>query len=169
MVTNGHNQGFRWHTKCVQMRQKLVKIHKFCQENTLEKIACRTLTISSMDPISSGVCWTAGWAFQVVLLWNAHYFNSVFFFYSTSNLISNTGNSQLHSCQIYPNGPVPSMKPEQNGGHFNGLVQDCSNSSALAMELLQSCTKPSILQITFSVAFLWKQFLSVWFKFYHNF
>ena len=29
--------------------------------------------------------------------------------------------------------------------HFDGLVQDCSNSSALAMELLQSCTKPSIL------------------------
>ena len=25
----------------------------------------------------------------------------------------------------------------------DGLVQDCSNSSALAMELLQSCTKPS--------------------------
>ena len=29
--------------------------------------------------------------------------------------------------------------------HIDGLVQDCSNSSALAMELLQSCTKPSIL------------------------
>ena len=28
--------------------------------------------------------------------------------------------------------------------HFDGLVQDCSNSSALAMELLQSCTDPSI-------------------------
>ena len=28
--------------------------------------------------------------------------------------------------------------------HFDGLVQDYSNSSALAMELLQSCTKPSI-------------------------
>ena len=27
-------------------------------------------------------------------------------------------------------------------GHIDGLVQDCSNSSALAMELLQSCTKP---------------------------
>ena len=27
--------------------------------------------------------------------------------------------------------------------HIDGLVQDCSNSSALAMELLQSCTKPS--------------------------
>ena len=26
--------------------------------------------------------------------------------------------------------------------HTYGLVQDCSNSSALAMELLQSCTKP---------------------------
>ena len=27
--------------------------------------------------------------------------------------------------------------------YFDALVQDCSNSSALAMELLQSCTKPS--------------------------
>ena len=26
--------------------------------------------------------------------------------------------------------------------HINGLVQDCSNSIALAMELLQSCTDP---------------------------
>ena len=28
--------------------------------------------------------------------------------------------------------------------YINGLVQDCSDSSALAMELLQSCAKPSI-------------------------
>ena len=28
--------------------------------------------------------------------------------------------------------------------HFDGLVQDCSNSSALAVGLLQSCAKPSI-------------------------
>ena len=28
--------------------------------------------------------------------------------------------------------------------HFDGLVQDCSIWSALAMEILQSCTKPSI-------------------------
>ena len=28
--------------------------------------------------------------------------------------------------------------------HIDGLVQGCDNSSALAMELLQSCTKPSI-------------------------
>ena len=32
-------------------------------------------------------------------------------------------------------------------GHIGGLVQDCSNSSALAMELLQSCTKPSIYRV----------------------
>ena len=30
------------------------------------------------------------------------------------------------------------------GDHINDLVQDCSNSNALAMELLQSCAKPSI-------------------------
>ena len=28
--------------------------------------------------------------------------------------------------------------------HIEGLAQDCSNSSVLAVELLQSCTKPSI-------------------------
>ena len=42
-----------------------------------------------------------------------------------------------------------------NSQYIDGLAQDCSNSSALAMELLQSCTKPSILSgkcllITFS-------------------
>ena len=31
--------------------------------------------------------------------------------------------------------------------YVNGLVQDCRNSSALAMELLQSCTKPSIYDV----------------------
>ena len=30
----------------------------------------------------------------------------------------------------------------EHSQHIEGLVQDCSNSSALAMELLQSCTKP---------------------------
>ena len=33
--------------------------------------------------------------------------------------------------------------------HIDGLAQDYSNSSALAMELLQSCTKPSILFMVF--------------------
>ena len=28
--------------------------------------------------------------------------------------------------------------------YFDGLEQDCSNSIALAMELLQSCPKPTI-------------------------
>ena len=37
--------------------------------------------------------------------------------------------------------------PQVNKKHTNDLVQACSNSSALAMELLQSCTKPLILEI----------------------
>ena len=32
---------------------------------------------------------------------------------------------------------------------IEGLVQDCSNSSAEAVELLQFCTKPSIWQMEF--------------------
>ena len=31
--------------------------------------------------------------------------------------------------------------------HLDSLMQDCSNSSALAMELLQSCIKPSMLSL----------------------
>ena len=32
-----------------------------------------------------------------------------------------------------------------NVAQIDGLAEDCSNSSALAMELLQSCAKPSIM------------------------
>ena len=36
--------------------------------------------------------------------------------------------------------------------HADGLVQDRSNSSALAMELLQSCTKPLMYSVVFCCA-----------------
>ena len=39
--------------------------------------------------------------------------------------------------------------------HIDGLAQDCSNSSALAIELLQSCTKSLILSWVASLA-LWQ-------------
>ena len=40
--------------------------------------------------------------------------------------------------------PIHRNKPNITYLHINGLVQDCSNSSVLAMELLQSCIKPLI-------------------------
>ena len=42
---------------------------------------------------------------------------------------------------------------EKNNQHVDGLVQDCSNFSAVAMELLQSCTKPSISYLHFISSF----------------
>ena len=39
--------------------------------------------------------------------------------------------------------------------YMDGLVQDCSNSNALAMELLQFCTKPSIYSMTFASMIIW--------------
>ena len=41
---------------------------------------------------------------------------------------------------------VPGWQPYQAGSNFyiDGLTEDCSNSSALVMEFLQSCTKLSI-------------------------
>ena len=43
--------------------------------------------------------------------------------------------------------------------HIHGLVQDCSISSALAMEILQSCTKPSTYMAKVGMA---KDPLSLW-------
>ena len=39
--------------------------------------------------------------------------------------------------------------------YINSLEQDCSNSSALAMELLQFCTKSLIYSVTFAFMIIW--------------
>ena len=44
----------------------------------------------------------------------------------------------------WPN-PIPiNHRGWVTGAYIDGLVQDCTNSNALAMELLQACTEPSI-------------------------
>ena len=45
---------------------------------------------------------------------------------------------------MFSDDPNSAMQLSPEREYLDGLVQDCSNSSALAMELLQSCTKPSI-------------------------
>ena len=40
--------------------------------------------------------------------------------------------------------PQSQIKYQWTRPHIDGLVQDCSNSIADALELLQSCTKPSL-------------------------
>ena len=63
--------------------------------------------------------------------------------YPCTNHDAGSANPQFVASWIDP-------QPHRNGR--NGLVQDCRNSSALAMELLQSCTKPSI-----TLSFHWHQ------------
>ena len=46
-----------------------------------------------------------------------------------------------HACHMTPQWNFPCL--EDIRVYIDGLVQDCSNSIALAMELLQLCTKPS--------------------------
>ena len=43
---------------------------------------------------------------------------------------------------------LPVEDKDKDNDCFDSLVQDCSNSIANALELLQSCTKPSICHIT---------------------
>ena len=53
-------------------------------------------------------------------------------------------------------GPLTGNNANYNVRHdIDGLVQDCCNSSALALELLQSYTKPWIFIIFFKSGDLW--------------
>ena len=57
-------------------------------------------------------------------------------------------NSQVHWCMWYKvwinNFQVAGLFHVMKHKPIHGLAQTCSNSSALAMELLQSCARPSI-------------------------
>ena len=57
---------------------------------------------------------------------------------------TNPGHSRLRTHQCRSSNSCY-VTPEQGKGcqYIDGLVQDCSISSALAMEILQSCSKPS--------------------------
>ena len=46
---------------------------------------------------------------------------------------------------IYTEGKIPGGHIFLQQVHSDGFVEDCSNSSVVPMELLQSCTKPLIL------------------------
>ena len=80
------------------------------------------------------------WFQQHFLLWRHLMFNRIYVWYHS------TGTLWTHSTLSTPREEI------------NGLVQDCSNSSALAMELLQSCTKP--LRLWFQQHFLlWRHLM----------
>ena len=57
---------------------------------------------------------------------------------------------ELPACRRLPDGTKQLPQEMLKNGqwdikeHIDGLVQSCSNSSALAMELLQYCAQPSI-------------------------
>ena len=60
-------------------------------------------------------------------------------------------------------GSVSDESWREKTGHVDGLVQDCSNSSALARELLESCNKPSMSSwwILLAVQCWWRMFKSL--------
>ena len=72
-------------------------------------------------------------------------------------LCSPSSEESVSTESLTPDGlttPDAEMKAPPTGQcalHIDSLVQDCSNSSALAMELLQSCAKPSICHCHFSL------------------
>ena len=83
----------------------------------------------------------------VCSVFNLHPFISeLCVFTQPGQLMRNPGRGHLHTVLGFHSfGSCHAELIVENIEHIDGLVQDCSNSSALAMELLQSCTKPSIL------------------------
>ena len=71
--------------------------------------------------------------------------DSLFIFwwvYSVTELLFSCWIFIYLSLSIFTRSSMNTLGPGE--AYIDGLVEDCSNSSALAMELLQSCTKPSI-------------------------
>ena len=64
---------------------------------------------------------------------------------SSSNLDEFQWCTQGPHSNLYCEGQQVPFLPQ---GYVDGSVQDCSNSSAYALELLQSCTKPSMCNMT---------------------
>ena len=58
-----------------------------------------------------------------------------------SVIFESADSGRYHYCVIYN---IVLFNVALYWEHIDGLVQDCGSSSALAMELLRSCTKPSI-------------------------
>ena len=89
---------------------------------------------------------------QVPKLWLAWWFPAARNVVGFSKLFSMSWKINSH-VYLVPKMSLPisfKMLPVNNvrvaTASFDGLVQDCSNSIANALELLQSCTKPSIMQ-----------------------
>ena len=95
---------------------------------------------------SSGGCptltstrpWISGW-FMASLVWLPLLVGSSSSLSCSTSSVGSTTTS-LSSSEL----DSSMTSAEKVQAHINDLVQDCSNPSALAMELLQSCTKPSI-------------------------
>ena len=138
--------GIYYSSKCILMDRAplflkflLVRLPKFCnsliylyrmKKKTLLKSTCPTCSFTCPGP-SGSEKW---WALAVLVDDKAFLVNTIcnedeLCLWWVQSLIY-VKPASLQCCVQY---------------HVDGLVQDCSNSSVLTMELLQSCTKPSML------------------------
>ena len=96
---------------------------------------------------------------KAIMKWTPCLFGNIFFgitlselgqSYDIDGLMQERHNCIAHALELHSLSTNPSIWSNQGNlmwgicQHIVGLGQDCSNSRALAMELLQSCTKPSI-------------------------
>ena len=81
--------------------------------------------------------------FHIIFLNENLYFDSISLKFvpmgTTDNMVALVQIMACHKTDYYLNKWLPNLQT-----HIDGLVQDCSNSIANALELLQSCTKPLI-------------------------
>ena len=131
--------------------EMLIKIYTF----SLKKIHLK-MSSAKWRPICLGLnvsnipgrqqCWVAGWdpcCHHVP--WRSHRW-SVSWWPTSSGMRSTSHVSRdlRRRCRTSWRSSVPDDGTWQPVYRREGLAQDCSNSSALAMELLQSCAKPSM-------------------------
>ena len=136
-----HQQNENWASetrgRCVKIVIFISFINSLCHVRNKIMYVLLWQTVSALSPVLFWCLFpslfrNSGNKHQITLSWvhkqSSMRVHTLFFIYGYIPLAIPTSDWQLSS-------------------HIDGLVQDCSNSNALAMELLKSCTEPSILRL----------------------
>ena len=101
-------------------------------------MACR---LDGAKPLCEPVLEYCYWTLGIKIQWNFNQNPNIFIQEKAfENVVGEM--ASIFSCPQFVN-PSDSSWPLST--HFDSSVQDCSNSIPIALELLQSCTEPSIL------------------------
>ena len=141
-----------WNTVYLILSATLVQVMAWCQTGTkpLREIMLTLIYVHHVQYLNQ--CWfIVTWGLNTKLLWNCDHTRHIKFMLhkvlDSRYIIPPVWHQAITwtSADLWSVGTLtPNCCEIVIKIHIDGLLQDCSNSIANALELLQSCTKPSM-------------------------